>query len=255
MSSYRRVSRAPDLPTTSVPRSWKAREVRVHLAIAGAAGAGALALHRQDLPDGQLFFRSIVWFTVLAALMSLAYVVAVLAVRRFPAAREARLGGRPAVLLPTWAGPWCLTTALDASLLALTGLWVVLAWTSDVPDRLLLVGLALVPFAWFTGRWVVRGLGRCRREALWVTDDEIVHDSERGRSRVARAEVVRVQGWDDADGDATDVVAVISSVAARREFGPRLLTLTRGPRSATRTSIETTRMAHSAPAIAEWLSG
>ncbi len=159
------------------------------------------------------------------------------------------------MLLPTWAGPWWLTTALDAALLALTGLWVVLAWTSDVPDRLLLVVLALVPFGWFTGRWVVRGLGRCRREALWVTDDEIVHDSERGRARVDRADVVRVQGWDDAHGAAPDVVSVVTRVPARREFGPRLLTLNRGPRSATRTSIETTRMAHPAPAIADWLSG
>ena len=227
----------------------------MHLAIAAAAGAGAFALHRQDLPDDQLFFRSIVWFTVLAAAVTLAYVVSVLVVRSFPVAREARLDGRPAVLLPTWPGPWWLTTALDAGLLALTGFWVLLAWTSDVPDRPLLVVLALVPFAWFAGRWVVRALGRCRREALWVTEDEIVHDSERGRSRVDRADVVRVQGWDDADGATTDVVAVISRVAARRAFGPRLLTLNRSPRSATRTSIETTRMAHPAPAIAEWLSG
>ena len=116
------------------------------------------------------------------------------------------------MLLPT--GRSWLTTALDAALLGATR--VVLAWTRTSRNWLLLVVLALVLFGWFTGRWVVRGLGRCRREALWVTDDEIVHDSERGRARVDRADVVRVQGWDDAHGAAPDVVSVVTRVPARR---------------------------------------
>lgn len=230
------------------------REARAHLAIAAAAGLAAYALHRQDLPADQVFFRSIVWFTMLAAVSTLLYVVAVLGVRRFPTVREARLDGRPAVLLPTWGGLWWLTTALDAALLALTAGWVFLAWTSDAPDRPVLVGIALLPFAWFAGRWVTRALGRCRREALWVTEEEIVHDSERGRTRIDRADVARVQGWDDADGAATDVVAVTTRSPQRRTFGPRLLTLARGPRSAMRTTVQTTRTAHPAPAIAAWLA-
>lgn len=243
----------PDLSTKPVPRSWRAREARVHVAIAGAAGAGAWVLHAQDIPDDELFFRSIVWFTVAAAALSGMYALAVVLVRRFPAARATRLDGRPAVLLRSWPGRWWLISTLDLGLLVLTGFWVLLAWSTSA-DRVFLTVLALVPFAWFAGRWTTRAAGRCRREALWVTENEIVHDSERGRSRVARPDVVRVQGWDDADGAATAVMAVISSAAPDRSCGPRLLTLTRTPTSGTRTTVETTHMGHPAHEIAAWLT-
>jgi hypothetical protein len=79
-------------------------------------------------------------------------------------------------------------------------------------------------------------------------------DTERGRARIARQDVVRVLGWDDADGSGTDVVAITTSTAPRRSFGPRLLTLSRPPGSATRTSVQTTLMGHPAPGIAGWLA-
>lgn len=96
-------------------------------------------------------------------------------------------------------------------------------------------------------------VGRCRPEALWVTDEEVVHDSERGRARLARADVVDVRGWDDADGAGTDILVIETGSEPRRSFGLRLLTLTRSPRSATRTSVQTTLMGHPAPEIAAWL--
>lgn len=235
-----------------VRRSWRAREARTHLAIAAAAGAGAYVLHSRGIPDDQLFFRSIVVYAVAAAALCVLYALAVLLVRRFPVARTTQLDGRPAVLLRAWPGYWWLTSALDLGLLVLTGSWVHLAWTTSA-DRVFMTGLAALPFLWFAGRWATRAAGRCRLEALWVTDEEVVHDSERGRARLARADVVGVLGWDDADGGGTDVVAITTSTAPRRSFGPRLLTLTRTPTSATRTSVQTTLMGHPAPEVAAWL--
>ena len=239
----------PDLGPKPVSRSWRVREARSYLGLAVAGFAGSYVLHSRDLPDDALFFRSIVWYTVAAAVMGLTYTVAVVLVRRFPTARAARLEGQPAALLPTWPGRWWLHTALDLGLLVLAGFWVHLAWNAT-NDRGVSIGLALVPFTYVAARWATKAAGRCRPEALWVTETEIVHDSERGRARVARADVVR----DDADHAGTDVVSVISSTAVRRSFGPRLLTMVRAPKSATQTSVVTTLMGHPAPEIAAWLS-
>lgn len=243
----------PDLGPKPVSRSWRVHEARNYLGLAVAGFAGSYVLHSRDLPDDALFFRSIVWYTVAAAVMGLAYAVAVVLVRRFPAARTARFEGHPAVLLPTWPVRWWFNSALDLGLLVLTGFWVHLAWNATT-DRGVSIGLALVPFTYFAARWTTKAAGRCRREALWVTETEIIHDSERGRARVARADVVGVQGWDDADHAGTDVVSVTSSTAVRRSFGPRLLTMVRAPKSATQTSVVTTLMGHPAPEIAAWLS-
>lgn len=243
----------PDLTHKPVNPSWRRREAGTFLATGIAGLTGSSVLHSQDLPDDALFFRSVVWYTAGAAVVSLAYFLAVVLVRRFPAARTARFEGHPAVLLPTWPVRWWFNSALDLGLLVLTGFWVYLAWNATI-DRVVSIGLALVPFTYFAARWTIKAAGRCRREALWVTETEIVHDSERGRARVARADVVGVQGWDDADHAGTDVVSVISSTAVRRSFGPRLLTMVRAPKSATQTSVVTTLMGHPAPEIAAWLS-
>lgn len=243
----------PDLSPKPVSRSWRVREARSYLGLAVAGFAGSYVLHSRDLPDDALFFRSIVWYTVAAAVVCLAYSLAVALVRRFPVARATRFEGRPAVLLRSWPGRWWLNSALDLGLLVLTGFWVHLAWSTSI-DRVVSIGLALVPFTYVAARGATRAVGRCRAEALWVTETEIVHDSERGRARIARADVVRVQGWDDADDAGTDVVSVISSTAARRSFGPPLLTMVRAPKSATQTSVTTTLMGHPAPEIAAWLA-
>lgn len=243
----------PGLTAKPVNPSWRRREAGTFLATGIAGLTGSFVLHSQDLPDDALFFRSVVWYTAGAAVASLAYFLAVVLVRRFPAARTARFEGHPAVLLPTWPVRWWLNSALDLGLLVLTGFWVHLAWNATV-DRVVSIGLALVPFTYFAARWTTKAAGRCRREALWVTETEIVHDSERGRARICRADVVRVQGWDDADEAGTDIMSVISSAAARRSFGPPLLTMVRTPTSATQTSVDTTLMGHPAPEIAAWLS-
>lgn len=243
----------PDLTCKPVNRSWRAREAGTFLATGVAGVVGSYVLHSRDLPEEALFLRSVVWYTVGAAVVCLVYSLAVVLVRRFPTARPARLEGQPAVLLRTWPGRWWVNSALDLGLLVLTGFWVHLAWNTSV-DRPFSIGLALVPFLFLTARWLTRAAGRYRPEALWVTESEIVHDSERGRARVSRVDVVRVRGWDSADGAGTDVVSVVTSTAARRSFGPRLLTLHRTPSSATRTSVDTTLMGHPAPEIAAWLS-
>jgi hypothetical protein len=194
-----------------------------------------------------------VWYSLGAAVLCAVHALAVLLVRRFPTARTATLDGRPAVLLRAWRGTWWLTSALDLGLLVVTGSWVHLAWTTSA-DPVLMTGLAALPFLWFASRWTTRAAGRCRPEALWVTEEEIVHDSERGRARLARTDVVEVLGWDDADGAGTDVVTLRTRTEPRRTFGPRLLTLHREPGSTTRTSVQTTLMGHPAPEIAAWLT-
>ncbi len=243
----------PGLTAKPVNPSWRRREAGTFLATGIAGLAGSFVLHSQDLPDDALLFRSAVWYSVGAAVVCLAYSLAVITVQRFPAARTARFEGHPAVLFPTWPVRWWFNSALDLGLLVLTGFWVYLAWNATI-DRLFSIGLALVPFTYVAARWSIRVAGRCRREALWVTATEIVHDSERGRARVARADVVRVQGWDDGDHAGNDVMGILSSTAARRSFGSPLLTLHRAPSSATRTSVSTTLMGHPAPEIAAWLS-
>ncbi len=243
----------PGLTAKPVNPSWRRREAGTFLATGIAGLTGSYVLHSQDLPDDALLFRSVVWYSVGAAVLCLAYSLAVVCVRRFPTARSARFAGQPAVLLPTWPWRWWFNSALDLGLLVLSGFWVYLAWNATI-DRLFSIGLALVPFTYFAARWSIRVAGRCRREALWVTATEIVHDSERGRARVARADVVRVQGWDDGDHAGNDVLGVRSSTPARRSFGPPLLTMVRSPRSAIDTSVSTTLMGHPAPEIAAWLS-
>lgn len=135
----------PALSVTPVRGSWRAREARTYLAVAAAGGAGSYVLHSRDIPDDQLFFRSIVWYSVGAAVLCAVHALAVLLVRRFPTARTARLGGRPAVLLRAWRGTWWLTSALDLGLLVVTGSWVHLAWTT-AGDRVFMTGLAALPF-------------------------------------------------------------------------------------------------------------
>ena len=247
------MSTVPGLTAKPVNPSWRRREAGTFLATGIAGLTGSSVLHSQDIPEDALFFRSIVWYTVTAVVVCLTYVLAVVLVRRFPTARRSRFEGQPAVLLPTWPVRWWFNSALDLGLLVLTGFWVYLAWNATV-DRVVSIGLALVPFTYFAARWATKAAGRCRREALWVTETEIVHDSERGRARISRADVVRVQGWDDADEAGTDIMSVLSSAAARRSFGPPLLTMVRAPKSATQTSVDTTLMGHPAPEIAAWLS-
>lgn len=247
------MSTVPGLTAKPVNPSWRRREAGTFLATGIAGLTGSSVLHSQDIPEDALFFRSIVWYTVTAAVVCLTYALAVVLVRRFPTARRSRFEGQPAVLLPTWPVRWWFNSVLDLGLLVLTGFWVYLAWNAS-RDRLFLIGLALVPFTYFAARWATKAAGRCRREALWVTETEIVHDSERGRARISRADVVRVQGWDDADEAGTDIMSVLSSAAARRSFGPPLLTMVRAPKSATQTSVDTTLMGHPAPEIAAWLS-
>ncbi len=135
----------------------------------------------------------LVAYTVWAVAVTVVLALAVGATRRLPELSDEALDGRPAVVVRTWAAPWWHATALDAGLavlgpaLALTGFaaggdWAVVGLLPGA------VGL------WFLGRVVLVLLGRRRRPALWLSDDEVVVDSYAGRARAARADVRTARG-------------------------------------------------------------
>lgn len=130
-------------------------------------------------------------YTFLAGLVCLGVALALLLARQLPTARETVLDGQPAVLLRAWRGTWWFDLFLDTGIGALgltLGVLGLLEGGEWVPWSV----LALLAGAWFLARPILAMLGRRHNEALWVSAEEVVHDTSWGRERCRRSDIDRV---------------------------------------------------------------
>lgn len=149
----------------------------------------------------------LVAYTSFAVAVTLVLAGIVAATSQLPYVADGMVDGRPAVGVRSWAAPWWHAFALDLGLAAL-GLALTAAGLAAGGEWAVVGPLAGVVGAWFLGRVGLVVLGRRRRPAIWLTDDELVVDSPDGRARAPRHVVraVRVCGRDvvvELDQDAT----------------------------------------------------
>ncbi|WP_210649132.1 hypothetical protein [Nocardioides sp. SYSU D00065] len=167
-------------------------EVAADLALAGGgtllAALGAAAMTGRD-PVGLLLLVAYTAYAVAATLV-LAGVVA--ATRQLPTLTEGVVDQKRAVVARSWAAPWWHTVALDAGLAAV-GIALLGAGVGAGADWGLVATVPGVVGLWFLVRVVLVLVGRRRRPALWLTDDELVLDFPAGRARSARADVASVR--------------------------------------------------------------
>jgi hypothetical protein len=170
----------------------KWRPVAFDLALAGAGAALALGVLAQLGADAGPM-RVLAVYTLYAVAATVVLAVARAVAPALPAPRRARLAGGDEWVLRAWAGDWWHAPALDAGLVVLAG-WLAVLGVRAGGDWWLPSLLVAATGAWFLVRVLLGVTGRRGREALWLTDSEVVHDSPRGRARAPRSAVVAVTG-------------------------------------------------------------
>lgn len=209
-------------------------------------GALAVTLVLVAVPADVLPIGVTVGYTVVAGLATAALAVATATTRRLPGLGEARLDGEPALVVRGWSGEWWYHLVLDSALVVLAGVLVALGLAADPSWRVPSLVLT-VPGAWFLVRVLLTLTGRRRNEALWLTPDEIVHDTSWGRERVRRDQVVRVR----ASTVAPDLVLHVDA-PVRRQLCPRPWRQRVGSPSG-RVVVDCSRMGHEVTDLADWL--
>jgi hypothetical protein len=193
----------------AVPFAGRARwgEVMVDLALA-AVGVLLLLVAAPELSGREpLGLWLLVVYTGVAVAVTVLLAGAVAVTRSLPVLRDAEVDGRAAVGVRAWAPPWWHANALDLGLAAL-GLALGVAGAREGGSWAVNGAVLALVGLWFAGRVVLVLVGRRRRPALWLTDDELVVDSALGRARAPRSAVHAVRGRRgrlvvDLDRDAT----------------------------------------------------
>lgn len=167
-------------------------EVAVDLAL--AAGGGVLVLVAAPELSGTrpLGLWLLVVYTCFATVATLLLAGVVAATSQLPCLEEGVVDGRAAVGLRAWAAPWWHASALDLGL-AVLGLALAAAGLAAGGEPAVVGSLAGLVGAWFLVRVGLVVAGRRRRPALWLTHEEVVVDSPRGRARAPRGDVRAVR--------------------------------------------------------------
>lgn len=168
-------------------------EVVVDLVLAALGTVLVLVAAPELSGRGPVGLWLLVLYTAYAVAVTLVLAAVVVATSRLPTLRESTLEGRPAVGVRSWAAPWWHATALDLGL-AVTGLALAAAGLAAGGEWAVVGLLPGLVGLWFAVRVALVALGRRRRPALWLTDDELVVDSTSGRARAARTSVLHARG-------------------------------------------------------------
>jgi hypothetical protein len=185
----------------------------------------------------------LVLYTAYAVATTLVLAALVASTSRLPTLHEATLEGRPAVGVRAWAAPWWHANALDLGLAA-TGVALAAAGLAAGREWAVVGLLPGLVGLWFAVRVALVVLGRRRRPALWLTDDELVVDSPSGRARAARTSVREVRSRGGR-------VVVELDGAATRQACPRAWR--RGTPSPAALVLDATDVGHRAADLADWL--
>lgn len=221
------------------------------LAYAGlAVGAGLLAALVRALDAELPAMRALFWYAVAGAVASAALSLALAVTRRLPTLEDGTIGGRPASVVRSWGPHWWFSRVMDVALVSL-GVVLVVLGSQAATDPLVWAIPPAVVAAWFAGLVVLALTGRRNREALWVTDERVVHESRRGRRSVALADVERV--W---AGSGSERLMVRSERPVDVETRcPRLWGGRRPLQPDHVLAVDCSLMGHSADALATWLQG
>ena len=179
-----------DLPP-SRPYRWRAKAGDVAGNLALAALAAALTAVAFVVGRDTPMLRVLGAYTAFGALATVVLAGAMALTRRLPGLRRADLDREPALVARAWPGEWWHTLALDCGLVVVAAALVAMA-ASDTELLVLTLPVAAVGL-WFLGRLVLTAAGFRRREALWLTGTEVVHDAAWGRERVPRTAITRVR--------------------------------------------------------------
>lgn len=235
------------LPPASRFRGWsKWQHVLTFLAIAVGA-AFFVTVIEVAVPRDVLAMQLIAAYTALAGLACLVLAVALVLTRRMPAGREATLDGEPAVLFRAWPLQWWFDVATDAALGTLGVLLFALA-TAGTTEWLL---WGLVPLAvglWFLARAGLALTGRRHNEALWLTEREVVHDTDWGRERCDRSDVADVFGTEDGGR-----VLVVVHTSVHRQPCPRPFRRKEVRVGTDDMGVDCSLMGHTSDDLARWL--
>lgn len=192
-----------------VPFSGRARwgEVLVDLVLAGLGGVLLLAATPELSGREPVGLWLLVVYTAFAVAVTVLLAVVVALTSCLPVLEDGEVDGHAAVVVRAWAPQWWHTCALDLGL-AVLGLALGAAGLRTGGSWAVIGAAPAALGLWYAVRVALVALGRRRRPALWLTDDEVVVDSPAGRGRAPRTAVraVRAHGRRlvvDLDEDAT----------------------------------------------------
>jgi hypothetical protein len=222
-------------------------EVFLNLLLALLAVGFAAVVLTQVPPDAYPI-HALAWYTLWGALVCAGLAVAHAVTRQMPTVERRVVQGSPASGVRAWRGERMFEVGTDLGLgvvaLAITVMGLVAGGEWVVPSLLLGVG-----GAWFVVRAALSTIGPRRDEALWLTDEHLVHYSKRGREQCARSQIVLVRAMND------DVMVMVNGPIERR-----LVPFLWRPRgTSTRLKQEqiwfpTRHVGHTADQLATWLS-
>ena len=174
-----------DLPPQRLPRGRRFRQGVVEVAGAAVAGSAAWWIWSTVGRTGPAM-QVLVVFGALVAVCLLFSAAMRLRLTHQPPPRTRLIDGRLAIGVRARAGEHWLEVVVDSALV-LTCLGVLIADAAHGGRWLPWSVLLLVPALWFGGLATAAAMGRRNPEAVWVVDDDLVHESGWGRERVPLA--------------------------------------------------------------------
>jgi hypothetical protein len=220
--------------------------VVAHLVLAGLGTALAWAAV-VAVPADVVAVQVLIAYTAAGVLATLGLAAATAATSRLPTLRQSSFEGSPAVVARSWSGEWWYDQVMDAGLAAVSWVLVGLALGAGTDWAVASIPVALLG-AYFTGRVVLLVTGRRRNEALWLTTDEVVHETSWGVERVRREQVRRVARVGGTTYLALEVEGPVQVRPCPRLWRRRGA----GPRPG-QILVHCSRMGHDASDLAGWL--
>ncbi|SKB02609.1 hypothetical protein SAMN06295879_3563 [Agreia bicolorata] len=159
-------------------------------------GGALAAVVFTQIPSDVYPMQALAWYTIWAMLLSVGLAIALAITRQMPTVERGIVDGSPAQGVRAWRGERLFDTGFDLGLggvaAVLTAMGLVAGGEWVVPSLL----VAAVG-AWFAVRAVLSTVGPRREEALWLTDDRLVHYSKRGRESCERGQIQLVRAMND----------------------------------------------------------
>ena len=172
-------------------------------------GAGFAAVIFTQLPADAYPMRALAWYTVWATLLCAVLAISHAATQQMPTVERKIVDGSPASGVRAWRGERIFHIGTDLGIGVVAAALTVMAFVDGgewVVPSLLVAAVG----AWFAVRAVLCTIGPRHGEALWLTDEHLVHNSERGRERCERARITHVRAMND------DVLVMVNGPIDRR---------------------------------------
>lgn len=162
-------------------------EIAFHLGLLVVGVTFAVGVGAAPIGD-YLAVQIIVVYTILVGVAAGVLAVALLLTAALPGVSERQIDGERGRGFHAWRGDWIFSVGVDIGLVVL-GVVLIVLGVRDVESwaPFTIPGAAVT--AWFAVRVLLVVTGRRRNEALWLTDEHLVHDSADGRARLRRDDV------------------------------------------------------------------